>query len=416
MFQFSPLWGVGGAFFGLQIYLFPTKTSVVLFLFFIFSEKLFLMKNVLLYLFLFGFLSSCAQQKPGDIPLEPENINYTLETVVSGIHIGWGMTWLPDGSMLITEKGGDLILFKNGKKQTVQTHIDDLFVRGQGGFLDVVVHPDYEKNGWIYFTYSSSEGEEAGGNTKLIRAKLDGDSLVQSETLYKAKPNTTRPHHFGSRIVFDNDGYLYFTVGDRGNHDENPQDITRDGGKVYRLYDDGRIPEDNPFVNVPNAKKAVFSYGHRNQQGIAKHPETGKIWLHEHGPKGGDEINIVKKGANYGWPEITYGVNYDGSIITDQTQNPAMEQPVYYWLPSIAPSGMVFVTSDKYPQWKGHLLTGSLAFQYLELLRLDGDKVTGRQKIAENIGRLRDVRQAPDGFIYISVEGIGIVKIVPQKN
>ena len=289
-----------------------------------------------------------------------------------------------------------------------------MYPRGQGGLLDVALHPDYEKNGWIYMTYSSQEGEGSGGNTKLIRAKLEGTSLTNIESLYKAGPNSTRGQHFGSRIEFDDEGYLYFSVGDRGNRDENPQDITRDCGKIYRLNDDGSIPADNPFVGQPNAKEAIFSYGHRNPQGMAKHPKTGKIWVHEHGPKGGDEINVIQKGANFGWPVISYGINYSGTTFTDETERPGMEQPVYYWVPSIAPCGMDFVTGNKYPDWKGHLLVGSLKFNYIELVKFDGTQVLSREKIAQDVGRVRNVKMGPDDYIYIGVEGQGIVRIMPN--
>jgi glucose/arabinose dehydrogenase len=367
-----------------------------------------------LILFVFFVFSSCkAQEKANDIVLQPEVINYTFETVASDINIPWGMTWLPDGSMLVTEKSGIIYHVKDKKKSEI-SNVPKVVARGQGGLLDIAVHPNYDKNGWIYITYSSDEGEEKGANTQLIRAKLEGQSLTQIQTLYKATPNTNKGHHFGSRIAFDNDGFVYFTVGDRGNHPENPQDIKRDGGKVYRLHDDGKIPTDNPFVGMAGAKEAVYSYGHRNPQGMAKHPVSGKIWTHEHGPKGGDEINIVKKAANYGWPVITYGIDYDGSTISNLTEKEGMEQPIYYWLPSIAPSGMVFVAGDRYPSWKGHLLVGSLVFQYLELVKLEGEKVIGRQKIGTDIGRLRDVKQGPDGYIYMAVEGKGIIKIVPK--
>lgn len=362
---------------------------------------------------LFALVSCKAQEKTTDIPLLPEEVTYTFETVAADIAIPWGMTWLPNGAILVTERSGMLYLIK-GQTKTEIKNVPKVIAKGQGGLLDIVAHKDYAKNGWLYITYSSDEGQEKGSHTQLIRAKLEGQSLVQIETLYKGTPNTTRGHHFGSRIAFDNEGFLYFTIGDRGNHPENPQDINRDGGKVYRLHDDGKIPADNPFVGVNGAKEAVFSYGHRNPQGMAKHPVTGKIWTHEHGPQGGDEINIVKKAANYGWPVITYGIDYNGSIISNLTEREGMEQPLYYWTPSIAPSGMAFVSGDKYPKWKGHLLVGSLSFQYLELVKLEGEKVIGRQKIATDIGRLRDVRQGPDGFIYMAVEGKGIIKIVPK--
>ncbi len=194
----------------------------------------------------------------------------------------------------------------------------------------------------------------------------------------------------------------------------NPQDITRDGGKIYRIHDDGRIPNDNPFVGKSGSKTAIYSYGHRNPQGLAKHPETGKIWEHEHGPRGGDEINIVQIGKNYGWPVITYGINYSGTKITDETSRPGMEQPLYQWTPSIAPSGMTFVTSDKYPKWKGNLLVGSLSFQDLERLELKNNKVTYREKLLDGMGRVRNVRQGPDGFIYVGIEGKGIYRLVPK--
>ncbi|SDL27811.1 quinoprotein glucose dehydrogenase [Salinimicrobium catena] len=362
-------------------------------------------------------VSDNIQETNGPITIPEEQVTttqYETETVVPDLQIGWGMTFLPDGSILITEKSGELIHFKNGNKQQVQG-APQVYVRGQGGFLDVALHPDYQNNGWIYFTYSSSEGEGEGGNTALMRAKLENNQLTNKEVLYKAGPNTTRGQHFGSRIEFDQEGKLYFSIGDRGNRDENPQDITRDGGKVYRLNPDGSIPADNPFVGQQNAKEAVYSYGHRNPQGMIFNSETNEIWVHEHGPQGGDEINVVQKGANFGWPVVTFGENYDGTPITDQTSGPDFTDPIYYWLPSIAPSGFVFVTSDKYPELKGDLLAGSLKFQYLEHLSLDGKKVTAREKLLEGIGRVRDVVQAPDGFIYVSVEGKGIVKLLPKQ-
>ena len=375
-----------------------------------------LMKNITLVyssIFSFIFITCNAQVKLNDIPLQDEVKNYTLETVVSGIQIPWGMTWLPDGTMVVTEKTGILYQVKDGVKTEIK-NLPKVYNRGQGGLLDVVLHPDYKKNGWIYITYSSTEGEGDGGNTKLIRAKLQNGSLIQIESLYKASPNTTKGQHFGSRIVFDKEGFIYFSAGERGDHFVNPQDITRDNGKIYRLNDDGSIPKDNPFVGKEGAKEAIYSYGHRNPQGLAMNPFTGAVWEHEHGPQGGDEINIIKKAANYGWPVVTYGIDYDGTSISTESEKPDIEKPIYYWLPSIAPSGMAFVTSDRYPDWKGHLLVGSLKFQYLELVKLKKDTIIGRQKIAVNIGRVRNVAQGPDGYIYIAVEGKGILKIIPN--
>lgn len=359
--------------------------------------------------------SACSQQENSSVEAEsPKEINYSTEIVVSDLSIPWGFTFLPDNSMLITEKTGELIHFKDGKKTTIDG-LPEVYVRGQGGLLDIELHPDYNTNGWIYISYASSEGEGDGGNTAIMRAKLVDNELTENQLLYKAGPNSKKGQHFGSRLAFDDQGYLYFSIGDRGNRDENPQDITRDCGKIYRIHDDGRIPKDNPFVNESNAKKAIYSYGHRNPQGMIKHPETGEIWTNEHGPQGGDEINIVKAGKNYGWPVISYGINYSGTTFTEITEKPGMEQPLFYWVPSIAPSGMAIVSSDMYPDWKGNVLVGSLKFQYLEKLKLKDGIVVKREKLLEGMGRVRSVKEGPDGFIYVGIESLGIVKIIPNK-
>ncbi len=358
-------------------------------------------------------ITSCAQKNDNDVKT-PSETTITAELVVEGLQIPWGMAFLPDGSMLITEKSGEMIHFKDGAKTSI-ANVPAVYNRGQGGLMDIELHPDYTENGWLYLSYASEEGVEKGGHTAIARAKLVGDALTNVEVLYKATPNTTKGQHFGSRLEFDNNGYLYFTIGERGERDVNPQDITLDGGKVYRINDDGSIPQDNPFVNEPGAKSAIYTYGNRNPQGMVKHPETGAIWIHEHGPRGGDEINIVQKGANYGWPLVTYGINYSGTPITDKTEMEGTVQPIHYWVPSIAPSGMTFVTSNTYPDWQGNILAGSLSFQYLERLQLDGTKVTYREKLVENIGRVRNVRQGPDGYIYVAVEGKGIYKLVPKE-
>jgi len=360
-------------------------------------------------------LSSCRNEPQTDVALNQDPpADYTIETVIEGLSNPWGMDWLPNGDLLITEKNGEIYKW-DGSSLKELTNVPEVYVRGQGGLLDLAVHPDFAQNSWIYITYSNDAGRGSGGNTQLTRATLDGNSLTDLKRIYKAEPNTKVGRHFGSRIAFDAQNHVYFSVGDRGDRDNNPQDIKRDGGKIYRLHDDGRIPEDNPFVGVDGAREAIFSYGHRNPQGMARHPETGLIWSHEHGPKGGDEINVLKKGANYGWPIITYGVNYSGSPITDETTREGMEQPLYYWTPSIAPCGMAFVTGDRYPDWKGHLLVGSLKFNYVELVMLNGEKVLERIKIAEDVGRVRNVKMGPDGLIYLSIEGRGIFKIVPSE-
>jgi glucose/arabinose dehydrogenase len=355
---------------------------------------------------------SCAQN---DTSIQtPNDIDYNLELIVPELEIPWGLAMLPDNSLLITEKSGSIIHFKEGTKYEV-SKVTETYLRGQGGLMGIALHPDFTNNKRIYFTQSSSvNSDEEGGNTALFSATLSNDKLTDVKLLYKAQPNTRVGRHFGSRIVFDNEGYLYFSVGDRGRRDDNPQDLTRDGGKIYRLHDDGTIPSDNPFFETDGAVKAVFSYGHRNPQGMVRHPETGAIWTHEHGPLGGDEINIIRAGANYGWPKITYGKNYSGTTITKDTALPSMEQPLYYWIPSIAPSGMAFVSGDVYPEWEGSLLVGSLKFEYLERLVVENNKVIYREKVAEDIGRVRDVIMGTDGYIYLSVENKGIYKIVPK--
>jgi glucose/arabinose dehydrogenase len=335
------------------------------------------------------------------------------EVVVPDLINPWGFTFLPDNSILITEKQGKLIHFKKGKKTFIE-NLPEIYVRGQGGFMDVELHPNYKKNGWIYFTYASKKGIGQGGNTTLLRAKLKNNQLVEKEVLYKASPNSKKGQHFGSRIAFDKENHVYFSVGDRGNRDVNPQDITKDCGKIYRLNDDGTIPEDNPFIHKKNAKKAIFSYGHRNPQGMEINPFTNTIWAHEHGPKGGDEINIIQKGENYGWPKASYGVNYSGTKFTDKTSIVGMKSPIHYWTPSIAPSGMAFVNSNVYGKWKGNLLVGSLKFQYISRCILKGNKVFKEVKILKGVGRVRSIEQGLDGYIYVGVENLGIVRLLPK--
>ena len=362
---------------------------------------------LLLIIFPFSIIS-CAQNK------KQVYDNYDYEVVVPDLNIPWGIALLPDNSILVTEKEGKLIHFKNGKKTNVEG-VPEIYVRGQGGLMDIKLHPDYKTNGWIYFSYASPKGEGDGGNTAIMRAKLKNNSLTDKQLLYKAEPNSTKGQHFGSRIAFDNKGYLFFSIGERGDRDNNPQDITKDCGKIYRLNADGSIPKDNPFVNTPNAKKTIYSYGHRNPQGLIFNPKTNEIWDHEHGPQGGDEINVIQPGKNYGWPKISYGINYDGSKFTDYTALPGMEQPLHYWVPSIAPSGMAYITSDIYPNWKGNILVGSLKFLYLDNCYIKDGKVVKEEQLLKNLGRVRSVVEGPDGFIYVGIENLGVVKIIPKK-
>ena len=364
---------------------------------------------------LFFFVSniSCAQENYPPIEI-PKKIEYTYETVIEDIDIPWGLDFISDKEFLVTEKSGKLYKVSNNFKTEI-TGLPDVYVRGQGGLLDVALHPDFSKNNIIFLTLSSKIGNGDGGNTALYSAELNESKLKNLKLLYKAFPNSKKGQHFGSRIVFDNKNHLFFSIGDRGNRDVTPQDISIDGGKIYRLNLDGTVPNDNPFINDSNAKKAIYSFGHRNPQGMAVHPKTGKIWVNEHGPRGGDEINIIEKGKNYGWPKITYGINYSGTTITDKKALPGMEQPFYYWVPSIAPSGMTFLTSNKYKGWKNSLFIGSLKFEYLERLVINKNKIVKREKILDKIGRVRDVNQGPDGYLYVNVDGKGVIKIIPNK-
>jgi glucose/arabinose dehydrogenase len=345
--------------------------------------------------------------------IESEDQNFRTDIVLEGLSVPWGMAFLPDGRVLITERSGNLRVVKDGKlvSQSI-TGVPQVQAQGQGGLLDVQIHPDFEENGWIYFSYSRAGS--GGAHTAVMRAKLDDMQLTDQELIFQAEPFTSAGVHFGSRIVFDDDGYLFISTGDRGQMN-NAQNLGNHSGKVIRLHDDGTIPSDNPFVNEPGAKPEIFTYGNRNIQGLVIHPETGEVWSHEHGPRGGDEINVMRSGNNYGWPEITYGINYNGTIITDETEREGMEQPVLHWTPSIAPSGMAFVFGDRYPGWNGDVMSGALSLRFLNRTVLDGETVVKEERLLENIGRVRNVVLAPDGYLYIAVESTGrIIRLLPE--
>lgn len=351
------------------------------------------------------FATALAQNQPG----------FRLEKVVEGIDVPWGMAWLSDSEMLVSNRSGQLFRVQDGNLSAPVGGLPEVHVNGQGGLLDVVVHPNYAQNGWIYISYSSPEGAGAGSHTAIMRAKLQGNTLVEQQVLYKGEENTERGQHYGSRIAFDRDGYLYFSIGDRGAHFENAQQLDRDGGKIYRLHDDGRVPADNPFVNTPGAKPEVYSHGHRNPQGLTMNPMTGQIWEHEHGPMGGDEINLIEAGKNYGWPIIGYGINYNGQPLAVATSRDGIEQPKFYWDPSIAPSGMAFIDSDNYgPELRNHLLVGSLKFRYIVHLVLEGNNIVANEIVFDGIGRVRNIKQGPDGYIYVATEGEGIMRVLPE--
>lgn len=366
------------------------------------------------------YLTACSTDPAPTETVATPNDSYVQTTVVSGLDMPWAVAVLPDGRMLVTERTGKLRLVKDGKVDPQEiTGVPKVLYRGQGGLLDVVLHPDYEKNGWIYISYSSPKadgepGDDGGANTALIRAKLQGNALVEIQHLYKAFPNVRSTSHFGGKIAFDKKGFLFMSLGERGKM-EDAQSLEKAQGKVIRLHEDGKIPSDNPFVNTPGALKEIWSYGHRNPQGLMIHPTTGVVWEHEHGPQGGDELNIVERGKNYGWPLITYGINYNGAIISKDTAKVGLEQPVIHWTPSIAPSGMAVVTSDKLKDWNGDILVGSLKFNHLQRLKIKDNKVVSKSIIFEKIGRVRDIKQGKDGYIYVVVEDSGsVIKIGPK--
>ncbi|MDO6444625.1 PQQ-dependent sugar dehydrogenase [Colwellia sp. 1_MG-2023] len=341
---------------------------------------------------------------------------YKLADVNDGFDIPWGMVQLPNQDILVSERRGELRVIHQGKllDKSIQglPKIDN---NGQGGLLDLALDPDFINNSWLYFTYADDSGDGRGSNTALMRAKLNlaTMSLSNQTRLYKGKVNSTKGQHYGSRIAFDEKGYVYFSIGDRGRRDENPQDLKKDGGKIYRLHKDGSIPSDNPFLDENGKTTAVFSYGHRNPQGLAFDTSTGVLWSHEHGPKGGDEINVISAGKNYGWPVVSYGVNYSGTTFTELTEKKGMANPALYWLPSIAPSAMIYITSDKYPQLKGKLLLGSMKFGYIVAVSVTDNKVEQQFKLFNNLGRVRSLMQGVDGFIYVGLDGGGIKKLLP---
>jgi glucose/arabinose dehydrogenase len=334
--------------------------------------------------------------------LRSEKHNFNVVRLVEGLQNPWSIAWLPDGRMLVTERPGRLrIVSKDFKLDPKPIEgLPKIIVGGQGGLFDVAVHPNYKENGWIYISYSGPG--DGGHGTELMRAKLDGYRLIEPQVLFRLQPKSGTGFHFGGRIVFDGKGHVFLTLGDRGEMDR-AQRLDDHAGSVIRLREDGSVPKDNPFLNRPDAKPELLTKGNRNIQGAALHPTTGELWTHEHGPQGGDEINVIRAGRNYGWPVITYGVNYMiGTKIGEGTQKQGMEQPLYYWVPSIAPSGMAFYTGDRFPNWRGNLLVGALRDEMLVRLELDGEKVVKEERMMhDTIGRIRDVRVGPDGYVYL---------------
>ena len=321
-------------------------------------------------------------------------------TLARGINQPWGMAFLPGNQgILVTEKAGKIRLYGDDLQPRLVSGVPDATEFGQGGLLDIAVHPDFINNGYIFLSFVGRS--DLGLGIELARATLADGELKDLKVFFKAKPKSFGGRHFGSRLVFDNIGHLYMTYGDRGNR-YNAQNLSTHEGAVFRFTADGAVPPDNPFVGNPEALPEIYSYGHRNMQGAALHPETGALWVHEHGPQGGDEVNIIRRGANYGWPVITYGEEYGGGPVSALSEKEGMEQPVVYWVPSIAPSGMAFYTGEKFPRWQGNLFVGALRGAHLRRLTLEGDRVIGQEILLSRLNeRIRDVRNGPDGYLYI---------------
>jgi aldose sugar dehydrogenase len=338
-----------------------------------------------------------------------------IDTIASGLSSPWGLTQLPSGDFLITDRSGNLYKVDKQKNKTQITGMPAVMATGQGGLLDIEIHPKYAENGWVYISYSKINPEnKSEATTALVRGKIKNDAFVENEELFVAKPYTGTQYHYGSRIVFDDKGMLFLSVGERGKHFEYAQKMDNDLGKVHRMYDDGKVPTDNPTFDAGH--KTVYSMGHRNPQGLVFNSVTKELWETEHGPRGGDEINLVKPSLNYGWPTISYGINYDGKPMAEATAKEGLQQPVHYYVPSIAPSGLAFVTSDKYPGWKGSLLIGSLRFNYLERVVLENNKFVSSHKELLNIGRVRNVKMGSDGYIYMGLEEPGmVIRLTPIK-
>jgi glucose/arabinose dehydrogenase len=340
-----------------------------------------------------------------------------VETWVADLEIPWAIDFIDPGTALITERPGTLRMVVNGRlRAEAVVGTPQVLHAGQGGLMDVAVDPEYAQNGWIYLAYSHTLAEDDDlAMTRIVRGRIQDNKWMDQEVLYQADPKhySTKRHHYGSRIVFDQKGFLYFAVGDRGARKQ-AQDLSRPNGKIHRIHRDGKIPQDNPFVNKENALPTIFTYGNRNPQGLAIHPETDMLWETEHGPMGGDEVNLLKPGINYGWPVITYGLNYNGTIISEHTEKPGMQQPVLYWKPSTATCGLDFYRGDLFKRWKNDLIVGALKYEDVRILSIEDDRVMHEEIILKNYGRVRDVACGPDGAIYVVLNEPGnILRLTP---
>ncbi len=356
--------------------------------------------------------------------IKTEHYNFKVDILADNIPSPWGIAFIDANKALITEQSGKLYLMLNGvvQKDVIKDTPNDIALGGQGGLLDVALDPDYGDNGWIYLSYSHGLGADgilskAKVMTRVVRGRIRDGHWVDQQVIFQAdeKFYSKSRGHFGSRFTFDEKGRLYFSVGDR-RVPKQAQDLSRPNGKIHRINKDGTIPEDNPFVGRPGALPSIFTYGNRNPQGMATHPETGDIWSAEHGPMGGDELNHIRAGKNYGWPEITYGVNYNGTIISEFTAKAGMEQPIIHWTPSIAVADIDFYNNAILPKWQNNLLVSSLKYRDLRRLVIEGDKVTHREMILKGLGRIRSVTVSPSGAIYLLLEDPSLIlRLTPES-
>ncbi len=346
---------------------------------------------------------------------QSDQAEFIVEPVVSGLENPWGIAFLPDGTQLVTERTGRLRVIRDGKLvETPVSGVPKVATAGQGGLLDITLHPGFSNNRRLFLSYVDRNSE--GLATRVDQAEYRDGALTNRKTVFEAKPRSGTGRHFGGRMLIS-DGYLYVSVGDRGER-QRAQDTTDDAGGIHRITISGEVPEDNPFREQEGASPTLYTMGNRNVQGLAEGPRTGRIWSHEHGPQGGDEINIVRAGTNYGWPEITYGINYDGSPITDQTEKEGMAQPLHYWDPSIAPSGMTFYTGNDFPEWQGDLFVGALKMQKLVRLEIEDGRVTEEEDLIREFGqRIRTVTMGPDGHLWLLTDATEgqVVKIIPAQ-
>lgn len=341
--------------------------------------------------------------------------HFRVVTVVDELDHPWSMAWLPNGAILVTERPGRLRVVRDGELAEAPVSGLPTVYRnaGQGGVMDVLPHPDFEQNGFLYLTYGKPNADGSEGTTTVVRGRLEGDALVDVVEIFEADAWGSNNNHFSGRMVFDAEGYLYVSVGDRQVDPDQgfahpAQDLSNHLGKIVRLHDDGRVPADNPFVGHPGARPEIWTYGNRNPQGFALDRVTGELWITDHGPRGGDELNRVVRAGNYGWPVVTYGIHYDGRVITDETTRADMVSPDFVWVPSIGTSGLTLYDGDAFPWWHGDALAGGMVGEQLARVIREGSRAVGEEKLLHGVlGRIRDVRTGPDGLVYLALEGLG---------